>query len=68
MQARIVTYDEHGTQTKISEMVSAHIAFAERPPIINIEIKLTPKKFLGVQIPVFELELEIKRLRAAGKI
>lgn len=68
MKAVVKHYDEDGTPLKLSEELSAHIAWNEKPPIISLEIPITPGVFMGVHIPVFEVELEIKKLRAGGRL
>jgi hypothetical protein len=56
MNAKILTYDEGGTETAPSRALEAHIVWNERPEILSLEIELEPGKYIGVQIPVSEIE------------
>lgn len=63
MRATIQHYDEDGEPLKMSEQLSAHIAWNEKPPVISVEIPLEPGKLMGVNIPLFEVELALKKHR-----
>lgn len=65
MKATILIYDTGGTEKKPRRQEEAHIAWAENPPVLSLEIQLSPDRFMGVQIPVSELKAALAQCAQA---
>lgn len=68
MNAKVLTYNEDGKNLRPRRLIKAHVAWNEKPPVLSLEIPTKPGRYIGVLIPVAEIEADLAAARKLGRI